>query len=224
MGGFCFLELHKVSTKDAGFIHPLLQEAKKPDDKRLTDLKQDSLGLFPSGLFIRDSHEGNSRVQSSPKNTFFQQGALFMPNINKHGNGKKGEKLDLDEQVTQLVRNAAVRALCSGDNKFPKNEKKDFTRWDPSTDDKTAEDATTGQPHESLDKVIVDEDVGIVMQATLSNIFADIKGSNSQVFEKMEEEGIDGFYSRHQDGKYSDYAISNFGFPDDVMLPESGAQ
>ena len=81
-----------------------------------------------------------------------------------------------------------------------------FKEWNPDLHSKT------GNKFRFLDNIFTDESVGEIM----FSYYFEANCDHSKVFNVLQEKNINGFYSKHElTNKYSDYAIKNFGFPND---------
>ena len=99
-----------------------------------------------------------------------------------------------------------VASYCElhGENKKPEQL---FNPWNKDTD------SFTEQPNRCLDHVLTDESVFEVLRC----YFIPRKICNIGIYEYMRSNEIDGFFSRHQNGKYSTYAIQKCGFSNDIV-------
>ena len=80
-----------------------------------------------------------------------------------------------------------------------------FTHWVTSHD-------ITHTPFEALDQVMTDECTDQVM----TNYYLPEDFDRKQVYKFLKDSDITGIYSRRSsDGCYSNYAVEQFGFPDD---------
>ena len=73
----------------------------------------------------------------------------------------------------------------------------------------TQNDSKTEKPNRALDNVLTDESVTDILYAYFITHYVPWSG----VYEFMENEGLDGFFSRRSDGMYSKWAIEKHGFP-----------
>ena len=99
-----------------------------------------------------------------------------------------------------------VASYCElhGENNKPEQL---FNPWNKDTD------SFTEQRNRCLDHVLTDESVLEVLRC----YFIPRKIRDIGIYEYMHSNEIDVFFSRHQNGKYSTYAIQKCGFPNDIV-------
>ena len=70
-------------------------------------------------------------------------------------------------------------------------------------------DSNTKKPNRALDNILTDECVTDILYAYFIPHYVPWSG----VYQYMENEGLDGFFSRRSDGMYSKWAKEKHGFP-----------
>ena len=189
---------------DQGYTFPIHKAVTKKHIKIPDELKHQGLDVCDSDryLFFRKSHENDSRVKvdsnTTNNSTYNRTAFCAMPAEQYYeSNG------DLCEEK---VVNQMVSSYCKlhGENKTPEQL---FNTWNKDTD------SSTEQPNRCLDHVLTDESVKEVLKC----YFIPSKILSHGIYEYMRSNEIDGFFSRHQNGKFSDYAIRECGFPNDIV-------
>ena len=84
-----------------------------------------------------------------------------------------------------------------------KSSEEVFSKWNPRSD------SNTETPNRYLDQIVTDQSVTDI----LYTYFIPNTIPWSGVYDYMESEGLDGFFSRRSDGMYSKWATENHGFP-----------
>ena len=159
-------------------------------------------------LYLRSDHESNNKVSMGYKSKngkeYDRTLSISMPNGEKYGDNEG----NVDRSCVQRTRNYFISVLLEDDK-----DKKDgvhFTSWKES-------DNLTQTPFEPLDKVMTDESVDQV----LTNYYLPVVHKRQEVYNFLLQSDITGIYSRRvSDGRYSKYAVLEFGFPDDVVKTE----
>lgn len=83
------------------------------------------------------------------------------------------------------------------------------SREDVFTARNAATDSKTEKPNRYLDNVLTDESVTEILKAYFIPQYVPWTG----FYQYMENEGLDGFFSRRSDGMYSKWAREKHGFP-----------
>lgn len=207
-GEFIVAWLTNEVSKTAGFMWPIhrriLKDATPPQEYTRSHWDITYGGL----LFQRKSHEGNSMVPNGYKTKlgkeYSQTLTISMPNSDKYCN-KDGE---IDISTEEQFRDYLVSICCADGNKNPL---KHYTNWKPSH-------SLTKNPFDSLDQCMTDESVDQV----LTNYYLPQGQERKQVHQFLLLSEINGIYTRKiSDGRFSFYAVHEFGFPSDAIKQET---
>jgi hypothetical protein len=191
-----------------GYMHPihkrLLCDATAPSEygTEYWDI------VYAGYLYQRVSHEGNESVLQGykPKNSSREYHRTLTVSLpSKRYWNDKGE---IDIRTEEKFRDYLVGILCADTNKNPI---KSFTAWSPNH-------SRTKMPYESLDRAMTDESV----DAIVTNYYLPEAMERKKVYEFLIENKTTGFYSRKiSDGRFSRYAVEEFGFPGDAVMKET---
>ena len=183
-----------------GFVYNVHQSVMKQPETKHPLLKEEKLDCsYLKYPYSRASRDDNSRVRidSATTNTSQYSKTCFVavPNQEEYCN-KNGE---LNE--AKIVTDMEI-AYCES-----LKDKK--TRDEVFTPRNIQVDSNTKKPNRALDNILTDESVTDILYA----YFIPHHVPWSGVYQFMENEGLDGFFSKRSDGMYSKWAREKHGFP-----------
>ena len=206
-GEFIVAWLTNEVSKTAGFMWPIhrriLRDATPPQEYTRSHWDIAYGGL----LFQRKSHEGDSMVPNGYKTKlgkeYNQTLTISMPNSDRYSN-KDGE---IGISIEEQFRDYLVSICCADSNKNPL---KHYTKWNNSH-------SLTKSPFDSLDECMTDQSVDQV----LTNYYLPQGQERKKVHDFLLLSEIRGIYTRKiSDGRFSFYAVHEFGFPSDSIKQE----
>ena len=216
----------------AGFVWPLIKaiyesnediHAGRPNNglgKKLADRTKFDCRI-QKNLFLRKSREVDERINLNIANkTLYQLGVICCPDKGVVSNFKV-EKIQpesfyekRDIQYEELFRDEIENVLREGTKKMggKKNVVTSYSAWDPLKHSKG------NDTDRYLDMIFTDESVEII----LMEYYIEPDLEREKVYEWLNESGLwfNCFYSR-LNGYYSQYAIKNFGYPEDCVIPST---
>ena len=216
-GNTMVLFIEKETSHHGGYMGPLLNHS------MYGTLKSFGKGTFDvrskTYLFLRESHEGNDRKKMGYKaknNREYCRTAIFSWPVEKFvnknvGTGNKVAALSMiDLKTEKLFRDISFQALAKHCIKFPAEET--YAKWDVSHS-LTAKTISEKGRLKSLDEVFTDESTAQI----LFTYYLEDHFPEEDVYKYLKENNfVDSIYRRRSsDGRYSEYVVQNFGFPDD---------
>ena len=209
MGDTLVMYVEKEFSGDGGYMAPLVKKSLSgqfpPFDENQWDVFN---GTY---LFMRQSHEENKKFptgSAAANGVVYNRCAIFAwPSKAVAGtNGK------LDMPLEKKFWDVGFEVLAQASTKFLPEES--YAEWDESH----IRTPKKG-PLRSLDELFTDESVANI----LYSYFIPSYVKEQDVYNYMVENEIENIYKRKQsDGKFSDFVIARFGFPDDSVQKEDG--
>jgi len=207
-GNFIVVTMHQKKTNTSGYLHPINLSISNPDDMggigtKLVDPERFDCRLC-NNLYLRQSHDTNTRIEVGYRPGIYRIGVISMPNKEAMISFSK-ESAPNSTFIERLFRDECESILLEAQKNNPQQKRESrFVHWNRE------EHSLTSDPNRSLDQIFVDESVGHIMMAYYFAEDADRNGVYS--FLKLNE--ATGFFSRNKKtGKYSSYAIEEFGYP-----------
>ena len=211
MGDQIVLLVERSPSKLGGFIHPLSKESFKDEFK---PFKEDHFNCHSNGhCFPRMSHEDNSKVPVglAAKNGRMHFRTAILCEPAQHlldGNGLCTVELEKE------FRDTCHSILSKWCKKVQPSEA--YVPWS-SNHSMTANTLSERVKCKSLDMVFIDDSVGKI----LYDYFVPAEIEPKDVHKFLVEQGIDNVFTRKENGKFSDCAISMFDFPSDTVKTSS---
>ena len=215
-----FIALIGIKKNGNGaYFQPLV----KPVPPSLTD--EDTVDIRISEyLFLRQSRDDNEKVPTDSRGTYFRIGIVACPDKEKHFDIRKGLVHQDFLVFEKMVRDNCALELQTFNAKNYKTRKIQFEQtrrgnipvrtvydsWNPDHHSKTSKELK----FRALDHVFVDEAIGFIMEYYACNS-PDRKEWYTELCSAGSFFSPLTFFSRGKDNKFSDYAVTEFGYPSD---------
>ena len=219
-GEFVVVTVVKKSGKP-GFMFPLVKAVYDSTTDRLQNKPNVGLGKnlvdgkkfdarMTKNLYMRQSRACNEKINLNiAGRVLYQLGVICCPDKGY----SEFEDRQADIVYEKFVRDEAEKVLMAGTKTM--SSKRDiitkFTAWDPS------KHSNTRSPNRCLDMIFIDETVGHI----LMEYFVPSDFDVTQTYDYLDASGQKYYFYSRLDGRYSDYAINTFGYPDDCITKET---
>ena len=222
-----FIALIGIKKNGNGaFFQPLV----KPVPPSLTN--EDTVDIRISEyLFLRQSRDDNKRVPTDSRGQYFRIGIVACPDKEKHFDVQKGLVRQDYLVVEKMVRDSCAKELQTYNEKNYKTRKIQFEQtrrgniptrtvydsWNPNHHSKTSKELK----FRPLDHVFIDEAIGYIMEYYACNS-PDRKEWYKELCSAQSCFSPLTFFSRGKDNKFSDYAVTEFGYPCGNEIDDNG--
>ena len=183
-----------------GFVYNVHQAVMKEPETKHSLMKEEKLDCsYLKYPYLLASRDDNSRVRtdSATTNTSHYSKTCFVAVSNQKEYCNKNGELN-EAKVVADIEIAYSESL-----------KDKTTRDEVFTPRNIQIDSNIKKPNRALDNILTDECVTDILYAYFILHYVPWSG----VYQYMENEGLDGFFSRRSDGMYSKWAREKHGFP-----------
>ena len=221
-GGITVVTIHQEKNKSAGYLVPINESVRQEKERKKDTVYKCGTGVnlidekkfdcrLHTNLFLRKSHENNEMVGLGYTSHLHRIGVIAVPNVERMGQLHKiSDDDNMCIHMEKLFRDECESIILQ-DEERRKNDLKRFSRfvtWDPKL-----HSITTKPNPRPLDHIFTDQSVGEILLC----YYVAKDCNHTDVYQKLKTLDVAGdFYSRNsKTGKYSKYAVQEFGYPSD---------